>query len=122
MALPVPAEDAVLVHMLRGLPPRGMLDLEELDDVVLRDAQRHALTLPWSTDSAGRWAIASLALPAGQYALRAPRRALPTKLQPVLEQSLWLPRNGKTLVFASDKDAKSPYKFNIFTAKWQDKR
>jgi Tol biopolymer transport system component len=27
--------------------------------------------------------------------------------------------DGKTIVFASDKDAKTPYEFNIFTAEWK---
>ena len=27
--------------------------------------------------------------------------------------------DGKTIVFASDKGAKTPYEFNIFTAEWK---
>jgi len=30
--------------------------------------------------------------------------------------------DGKTVVFASDRDAKTSYEFNIFTAAWHDKR
>ena len=30
--------------------------------------------------------------------------------------------DGKSIVFGSDKDAKTPYEFNIFTAPWNAKR
>ena len=72
---------------------------EALAGVSLARLNGDAEPLEWTIASDGRSAIATAALKHSAYRLRAPRSGLPSHLAQQLDQSLWLPRDYKTLVF-----------------------